>query len=155
MRLTWRFSPSRRVISIHAVGTFFPEAYRHGAFGQLRIVHQQTYFSRLGLLAVQYHSFPQLFQGLFVRDAFDLRKIYFRQLVLRVHNVVRQPTVRRQKQEPFAIQIETTGCIDPRQIDKVRQSRPPVRIGKTRQHAIQGLLNAIVRGVFSCADLMA
>ena len=114
----------------------FAEADRHGTIRQLWNVAQQPNFSRSGFLAVQRNTVPQLPQGLLARDTFNLREIHFRQLMQRVCDMMRQRTVRRQQQQPFTIQIEATSCIDPRQIDIVRQCRPSLWVGKAGQHPV-------------------
>jgi hypothetical protein len=91
------------------------ERDRDGTLRQLRLAQQQMDSSRLG---IQHHSLSQLFQDDLVRDTFDLCEIHFRQLMLRVRNLVCQPTVRRQKQVPFTIQIEP-----PRFADSLRLSQ--------------------------------
>lgn len=53
-----------------------------------------------------------------------------------IGNVMRQPTVRRQQQQPFTVSIQSARWINIGNIDVLTQCRAPLGIGKTGQYVV-------------------
>jgi hypothetical protein len=105
-------------------GNGFPEPDGRDSWGQVRGGLDKTDLCRAGWTVVQDDSGSQERERLLFGNAFDLGEIRLREMELRTGELVLQPAHGGQEEQPFAVEIEAAGWIEPGNGDEVLERSP-------------------------------
>jgi len=96
-----------------------------------------TRLRRTGAGAVEQHAAAQLLQCVVGDFAVHLHPVGFGQLVSRITELMLQPPVIGEQEQPFAVSIEPAGCIHARCLDVVGKGRSTFPVGELREDPIR------------------